>query len=142
MIEVKRKLVDSVQDVLKNLGAVLITVINGDNSTDHPGDLSHGDYATNIALVYAKSLGLKPHELAEKIVSALQKKSLAEVEKIDIAGPGFINFHLKPERQLRILSRAIIHSVRVILFQKPALRKSWLNTPSRILSRNFTSVIS
>ncbi len=57
-------------------------------------DPSHGDFATNAALVNAKAARMKPRELAEKIVAALPES--AEVEKVEIAGPGFINFRLSP----------------------------------------------
>lgn len=53
----------------------------------------HGDLATNIALVLAKQIGKNPRELAQLIVDTIADKSL--LEKIDIAGPGFINFTLK-----------------------------------------------
>jgi arginyl-tRNA synthetase len=62
---------------------------------EHPDDLSHGDYSTNVALVFSKELKTAPRALAERLVAELSKKIPAEVEKIDIAGPGFINFHLK-----------------------------------------------
>ncbi|MDR3558048.1 MAG: arginine--tRNA ligase, partial [Candidatus Pacebacteria bacterium] len=67
----------------------------GDFSIEHPDELSHGDYSTNAALVFSKGLKVKPRDLAEKIVTELGKNMPDEVEKIDIAGPGFINFHLK-----------------------------------------------
>ncbi|PIR82704.1 arginine--tRNA ligase [Candidatus Kaiserbacteria bacterium CG10_big_fil_rev_8_21_14_0_10_59_10] len=59
---------------------------------EHPAELSHGDYATGAALQYAKQTGLAPRELAEKIVAALG--TVEGVAKTEIAGPGFINFHL------------------------------------------------
>ncbi len=58
-----------------------------------PRDPAHGDMATNAAMVLAKDAGLKPRDLADKIAEALRADSL--VEKIDIAGPGFINLTLK-----------------------------------------------
>lgn len=61
---------------------------------EHPADIAHGDYATSAALQYAKQLGTNPRALAEKIVAELG--SIDGVEKIDIAGPGFINFTLAP----------------------------------------------
>ena len=61
---------------------------------EHPAELSHGDYATGAALQYAKQAGVSPRALAEKIVAALG--TVEGVSKIDIAGPGFINFHLAP----------------------------------------------
>jgi arginyl-tRNA synthetase len=55
-------------------------------------DPSHGDYACNIAMMLAKPAKSKPRDLAEQIVAALPTS--AEVEKVEIAGPGFINFTL------------------------------------------------
>ncbi len=63
-------------------------------SVEHPEDFSHGDYSTNVALVCAKSAKANPKELAEKIKEELSKLNLGLVEKIEIAGPGFINFYL------------------------------------------------
>ena len=58
--------------------------------------LEYGDYATNIAMLHAKELKMNPRALAEKIVEEFKKEMPAEVENIEIAGPGFINFRLKP----------------------------------------------
>ena len=58
-----------------------------------PRDPTHGDMATNAAMVLAKDAGLKPRDLADKIAAALQADSL--VEKVAVAGPGFINLTLK-----------------------------------------------
>ena len=52
----------------------------------------HGDFACNVAMLLAKPARIKPRELAEKLVAALPANAL--VAKVDIAGPGFINFHL------------------------------------------------
>ena len=54
----------------------------------------HGDFASNIALLLAKPARAKPRELAERLVAALPANAL--VAKVEIAGPGFINFHLAP----------------------------------------------
>ena len=54
----------------------------------------HGDFASNVAMLLAKPARAKPRELAEKLVNALPAN--AQVAKIDIAGPGFINFFLAP----------------------------------------------
>ena len=53
-------------------------------------DRSHGDYACNIAMMLAKSAGMNPRELAEKIVKRLP--SSKRVKEVQIAGPGFLNF--------------------------------------------------
>ncbi|NLY59790.1 MAG: arginine--tRNA ligase [Gammaproteobacteria bacterium] len=53
-------------------------------------DKSHGDFASNLAMTLAKPAGLKPRDLAEKIIAALPPS--AAVAQVSIAGPGFINF--------------------------------------------------
>ena len=58
-----------------------------------PRDPSHGDMATNAAMVLAKDAAQKPRELAEKIAAAL--RAGRNMEKVDVAGPGFINLTLK-----------------------------------------------
>jgi arginyl-tRNA synthetase len=60
-----------------------------------PRDPTHGDMATNAAMVLAKDAGQKPRELAEKIAERLRTDEL--VAKVDVAGPGFINLALKPQ---------------------------------------------
>lgn len=54
-----------------------------------PRDKSHGDIATNAAMVLCKPLAMKPRDLAVKIAEKLAEH--ADVEKVDVAGPGFIN---------------------------------------------------
>lgn len=75
---------------------------SGDLLTDIPAfqveptkDKQHGDFACNIAMVLAKSAQRKPRELAQMIVDAIPISP--KVKKIDIAGPGFINFFLSED---------------------------------------------
>ena len=58
---------------------------------ERPRDSSHGDWATNIAMTLARPLKSKPREIAERLRNAM-KLDDAGVSKIDIAGPGFMNF--------------------------------------------------
>lgn len=58
-------------------------------------DPEFGDLASNIALKSAKTLGLKPAEVAQAVVKRLKDGPI--VEKAEVAGPGFINITLKPE---------------------------------------------
>ena len=63
---------------------------------DYAREKSHGDFSSNIALVLAKKLQISPRQLAEKIISNVDcYKANSKLEKIEIAGPGFINFFLK-----------------------------------------------
>jgi arginyl-tRNA synthetase len=59
-----------------------------------PRDPTHGDMATNAAMVLAKEAKAKPRDLAEQIASRLRADAL--IDKVDVAGPGFINLTLKP----------------------------------------------
>ncbi len=61
---------------------------------EHPSSIEHGDYSTNVAMAYAKNLGMNPKELAEKIVMEIENNKPPEIEKVEVAGPGFINFYL------------------------------------------------
>lgn len=58
-------------------------------------DKQHGDFACNAALILAKPLKRKPREIAELIIQAIPPSS--KIKKIEIAGPGFINFFLSPD---------------------------------------------
>ncbi len=77
------------------LGAVGLVVDARLIPLEHPAEFSHGDYASGIALAQAKQAGKSPRELAEAIVAAMG--TVAGVSKIEVAGPGFINFHLSPQ---------------------------------------------
>ena len=57
-------------------------------------DRKHGDFASNLAMVLCKLARKKPRDLAEKLVAALPDSD--QVTRVDIAGPGFINFFLSP----------------------------------------------
>jgi arginyl-tRNA synthetase len=72
-----------------------------------PRDPTHGDMATNAAMVLAKDAGKKPRELAEAIAGKLRADD--KVAKVDVAGPGFINLALKPHvwsEELRLVLEA------------------------------------
>jgi arginyl-tRNA synthetase len=70
-----------------------------------PRDPTHGDLATNAAMVLSKDAGLKPRDLAEKIAARLA--AVPDVEKVDIAGPGFINLTVKAAVWPRVLKAAV-----------------------------------
>lgn len=57
-------------------------------------DKRNGDYSSNVALLLAKQIGKNPRELAEELAAKIKNKNFA---KIEVAGPGFINFFIAPE---------------------------------------------
>src|SRR6187399_1249469 len=86
-------------EMLDRVRAVNAQVLNtaADQSrvvVEPPRDATHGDMATNAAMVLAKDAGKKPRELADLIAEKLRADDL--IEKVDVAGPGFINLTLKP----------------------------------------------
>lgn len=76
-----------------------------DVHVDRAKDASHGDYASNIALVLAKPCGLPPRKLAELLVATLGNEP--NFERIEIAGAGFINFFLKDVERAQIISTVL-----------------------------------
>ena len=81
-----------IQEALENFG------IQEDNfSIENPEDFKNGDYSTNVAMVCAKKVGKNPKELSLEIKNELEKKLPKEISKIEVAGPGFINFYLARE---------------------------------------------
>ncbi|MFD1705032.1 arginine--tRNA ligase [Methylopila henanensis] len=70
-----------------------------------PRDPSHGDLATNAALVLSKELGLKPRDLAERIVAKLGGD--ADVASASVAGPGFVNISLADGYLRQVLAAAL-----------------------------------
>lgn len=71
---------------------------------DRPRDKSHGDFATNLALLLAKPASMNPRVLAEAIIAAIPANTL--LEKADVAGPGFINFTFSQQQLVQQLERA------------------------------------
>ncbi|MEO6093270.1 MAG: arginine--tRNA ligase [Novosphingobium sp.] len=91
-------------DALEGAGTLPAGLDRASVSVEPPRDPSHGDLATNAAMVLAKPAGLRPRELAEALAGELGK--LPDVTAAEIAGPGFINLRIAPESWLKEL-RAI-----------------------------------
>jgi arginyl-tRNA synthetase len=72
---------------------------------DHTRDPSHGDLATNIAMVLAKRAGMAPRDLAAAIVERIPTNTV--ISRCDIAGPGFINFHISQASNIQIVEKIL-----------------------------------
>ncbi len=81
-------------ELKKRIASALSTlgVVEPKVTLEHPAELDNGDYSTGVALQYGKQLGKAPRALAEVIVPLLG--AIEGIEKIEIAGPGFVNFYL------------------------------------------------
>jgi len=62
---------------------------------ERPGRREHGDWSSNVAMATAKRNDRVPRELAGELVERLSAAPPAHVERVEIAGPGFVNFHLR-----------------------------------------------
>ncbi|TAK57561.1 arginine--tRNA ligase [Patescibacteria group bacterium] len=86
---ISEKIQKAIQTAVASLGMEVSEIV-----LEHPGELLHGDYATNVAMALAKKAGVKPKDLAEQIATAIRAQNIPEIAKVEVAGPGFINFHL------------------------------------------------
>ncbi len=105
--QVKLAIQSALQGELVKLG-----VENPKVTIERPADLAHGDYATNVALAYAKQLQKAPLEIALLIVASLKNEGedtgthINGVQKVEVAGPGFINFLLTKDAAQKIADEA------------------------------------
>jgi arginyl-tRNA synthetase len=72
-------------------------------SIERARDQQYGDFATNLAMMLAKSAKMNPRQLAEKLITAMPSDDA--ILKVEIAGPGFINFFINPNAQYQIISQ-------------------------------------
>ena len=88
-MDIEAKIKKLVSDTLERLGVVSVEI-----NLEHPAEISNGDYSTNVVLVASKKVGKKAPDLAQELIQELQKEKIEEIEKIEVAGTGFINFYL------------------------------------------------
>ena len=106
---------------------------NNTSNLTRTKDRSHGDFASNIAMITSKAAGMKPRDLAEKVLAALPE--VVDISKAEIAGPGFINFFLNADQRFSVLDQ--------IQAQQQNFGRSQVNAQKRIqvefVSANPTS---
>lgn len=100
-MNIELKIKENIIQALEKLGfSMQLTDVIVERSKDK----EHGDYATNIALKSARLFKKAPAEVAKLIIENLQMDG---IEKVEIAGPGFINFFMKSESLQEIVSKII-----------------------------------
>lgn len=92
--------IESIYPALSDAGVNLDAIV-----VEPPRDASHGELATNAAMVLAKPLAMRPRELATRIAAELARDP--DVDAAEVAGPGFINLRLKPTFWHGALARLI-----------------------------------
>jgi arginyl-tRNA synthetase len=103
-----RELLHQALDSLRREGA--LTAPAPDVVIERTRSREHGDLACNIAMLLAKQVGRKPRDLAQAIVAALPASPL--VDKVEVAGPGFINFYLSDAAWHAEIRRILAEGVR------------------------------
>jgi len=82
----------------------------GQIELDRPKQPEHGDFATNVALQHAKALKKSPRDVAQALIAALPESDL--VQKIEIAGPGFINIFVTPSARQAVVTSILAEGER------------------------------
>lgn len=95
---IKEALQKEIQNICTELGITRQVVL------EHPQELSHGDFATSIALSAAKDLKQNPKELAETLAQKIRELNDSRIESVTTAGPGFINLNLSQEALSALLA--------------------------------------
>jgi arginyl-tRNA synthetase len=81
--------------LLRTLRTLEVDPLPTSVSLEHPARREHGDWSSNVALVAGKAAGWNPRELAGRIAESLAADLPPHVARVEIAGPGFVNFHLR-----------------------------------------------
>ena len=98
-MNIKSEIEKLLQKTLDELGVEF----SGDINLEHPQDLKNGDYTTNIAMQIAGKAGKNPREIAAQFQATLSEKLPKNIEKVEIAGAGYLNFYIKDDFFLREL---------------------------------------
>ncbi len=96
-------------DALRAAGTLPADAATPDFVIERPKTREHGDFATNAAMLLAKAARSNPRAIAQALVAALPASD--DVARVEIAGPGFINFHLAPGAWQREVAAALRHGV-------------------------------
>lgn len=86
-------LVDAISAALSSVG---IAVSREEILLERPSREEYGDLSSNVALVVAKRADASPRQLADDLAARLRAAGIDHVESVVVAGPGFVNFHLRP----------------------------------------------
>ncbi len=92
-------------DALRSAGSLPADTATPDFVVERPKTREHGDFASNAAMLLAKPARSNPRALAQALVAALPASD--DIAKVEIAGPGFINFHLSPKAYQREVVTAL-----------------------------------
>lgn len=104
MNTIENNLKQAIKDAVKKQFEIDLTL--DEIVIEIPKDTSHGDYSTNTAMRITKRVGKNPREVAQLLCDALDKEA-GNIESVDIAGPGFINFKMKSDSLANIIKEVL-----------------------------------
>ncbi len=102
MNDIKSDLQNNLTEALKSLGIKDVEI-----EIERPKDESHGDFSSNVSMKLSAVLKKNPLQIAQELVTELDKNKLESIEKIEAVNPGFINFYIKKSAYLNILENVI-----------------------------------
>ena len=102
-MDVRESIKNLIRDSLSNLGLEMTAEIH----LERPANVEHGDWSTNIALALAKKAKSNPRDLAVQLVTALESLPSSYVSRLEVAGPGFVNFYLNKSWLYEVLLQAV-----------------------------------
>ena len=97
-----------VSDTLQTLG---VEEVPQGVTIERPANPDHGDWSTNAALVCQKIVEKNPRQFGQELLDALQTQDLPHVEKMELAGPGFVNFFLQDSYLQAVLGEVVTQGV-------------------------------
>lgn len=100
-MNIENSLKQKIIEVFQKLG---VSLTENDVVIENSRSPEHGDYATNVAMKYASRIGKNPRELATFLIENIDK---TDIDHIEIAGPGFVNFFMKKDALNSIIKRII-----------------------------------
>lgn len=98
----EQKIRQSIEEALARMGAPEVSF-----AVEWPADMEHGDFAVNAALAASKSLGKPPREIAGELVTHLIESLGDDADRVEVAGPGFVNIALSPKALAHTLENAV-----------------------------------
>ncbi|MCY3926081.1 MAG: arginine--tRNA ligase [bacterium] len=88
---IRTHLIDALRGALADIG---VEPLPATIEIGRPARAEHGDWSSNVALVCAKAAGRRPRDLAEGLAERIAADPPAHLRRVEVAGPGFVNFHL------------------------------------------------
>jgi len=102
-MDVRESIKNLIQEALLSLGLEIPAEIH----LERPANVEHGDWSTNVALALAKKAESNPRDLAGQLASTLESLPSDYVARLEVAGPGFLNFYLNKAWLYEILLQAV-----------------------------------